>query len=91
MFPLTQEKATLRIAVPSNPAVEDFTTNAFTKWYEEQTNVAVEWVVLPAGDEGLQKLNLMLSSGDVPDVIMGFYDITQRCCSCTDSRAFFCR
>lgn len=76
LFPLTPQKATLRIAVPSNPAVEDFNTNAFTKWYEEQTNVAVEWVVLPAGDEGLQKLNLMLSSGDIPDVIMGFYDIT---------------
>lgn len=76
MFPLTEEKATLRVVIPSFTAVEDFTTNEFTKWYEEKTNVAVEWVIVPAGDEGLQKLNLMLSSGDIPDVIMGFYNIT---------------
>lgn len=76
MFPLTQEKATLRVALPSYPSVEDFNTNLFTKWYEEKTNVHVEWIILPAGDEGLQKLNLMLSSGDIPDVIMGFYNIT---------------
>lgn len=76
MFPLTEEKATLRVVIPSFTAVEDFNTNAFTKWYEEQTNVQVEWVIVPAGDEGLQKLNLMLSSGDLPDVIMGFYNIT---------------
>lgn len=76
MFPLTQEKQTLRIALPSNTSVEDFNTNEFTKWYEEKTNVHIEWIILPSGAEALQKLNLMLSSGDIPDVIMGFYDIT---------------
>lgn len=76
MFPLTEEKKTLRVAIPSYAQVEDFNTNAFTKWYEEKSNVKVEWVILPAAEEGLQKLNLMLSSGDVPDVIMGFYNIT---------------
>ena len=76
MFPLTDEKVTLRVALPSNTGVEDFTTNAFTKWYEEQTNVQVEWILLPAGAEALEKLNLMLSGGDLPDVIMGFGNIT---------------
>ena len=77
MFPLTQTKATLRIAIPANPSVEDFNTNAFTAWYEEKTNVHVEWIILPAeSSEGLAKLNLMLSSGDYPDVIMGFGGIS---------------
>ncbi len=72
MFPLTNTRATLRIAIPNNTSVEDFNTNAFTKWYEEKTNVQVEWIILPSGEEGLQKLNLLLSSGDLPEVIMGF-------------------
>jgi putative aldouronate transport system substrate-binding protein len=49
MFPLTEEKVTLRVALPSNTGVEDFNTNKFTQWYEEQTNVHVEWILLPPG------------------------------------------
>jgi putative aldouronate transport system substrate-binding protein len=75
MFPLTTEKVTLRVAIPGNASVEDFSTNTFTQWYEQQTNVHIEWIILPS-DEALAKLNLMLSSGDYPDVIMGFYDIS---------------
>jgi putative aldouronate transport system substrate-binding protein len=75
MFPLTTEKVTLRVAIPANASVEDFNTNTFTQWYEQQTNVHIEWIILPS-DEALAKLNLMLSSGDYPDVIMGFYDIS---------------
>jgi|HigsolmetaAR202D_1030399.scaffolds.fasta_scaffold00061_10 ABC-type sugar transport system, periplasmic component len=71
-FPIVDEKVTLRVAVANQPSVEDFATNEFTKWYEEKTNVHVEWIVLPEGEDGIQKLNLMLSSGDIPDVIMGF-------------------
>lgn len=71
-FPIVDEKVTLRVAVANQPSVEDFATNEFTKWYEERTNVQVEWIVLPEGEDGIQKLNLMLSSGDIPDVIMGF-------------------
>jgi putative aldouronate transport system substrate-binding protein len=49
--------------------VEDFDTNLFTKWYEEQTNVHIEWIVAPS-NEANEKLNLLLSSGDLPDVIL---------------------
>ncbi|WP_062105885.1 ABC transporter substrate-binding protein [Bacillus niameyensis] len=68
-FPITKEKVTLRVLVPSNPLVEDFKTNAFTKWYEEKTNVHIEWEVMPM-QNAEEKLNLILSSGDLPDVIM---------------------
>jgi putative aldouronate transport system substrate-binding protein len=68
-FPIVEEKVTLTVLIGGNPAVEDFNTNSFTKWYEEKTNVHAEFEVLPVkgGDE---KLNLILSSGDYPDIIM---------------------
>nr|WP_280518612.1 ABC transporter substrate-binding protein [Lederbergia wuyishanensis] len=68
-FPITKEKVTLRVLVPSNQTVEDFKTNTFTKWYEEKTNVHIEWEVMPSQNTE-EKLNLILSSGDLPDVIM---------------------
>src|SRR5699024_9501519 len=53
----------------SNSLVENFETNEFTKWYEEKTGVKVNWVVVP--EEGVvEQLNLILTSGDYPDVIM---------------------
>src|SRR5690625_1446331 len=68
-FPIVKEKATLDVLVPSNAFVQDFKTNEFTKWYEEKTGVHVNWEVVP--EEGVQeKLNLILTSGDYPDVIM---------------------
>lgn len=68
-LPITSEKVTLRVLVRSNPLVENFATNEFTKWLEEQTNVHIEWEVAPV-NEFKEKLNLVLVSGDLPDVIM---------------------
>ena len=70
-FPIVKEKVTLKVMVPSNSLVENFETNEFTKWYEEKTNVHVEWIVVPQ-QSASEKLNLMLASGDYPDVIMSF-------------------
>lgn len=69
-FPLVTEKATLKVMIPSNSLVENFETNEFTKWYEEKTNVHVEWIIVPQ-QSASEKLNLMLASGDYPDIIMG--------------------
>ncbi|HWO55893.1 MAG TPA: ABC transporter substrate-binding protein [Paenibacillus cookii] len=69
-YPLVKEKTTLKIMVRGNPLVENFETNEFTKWYEEKTNVHIEWEVVP--EQSMQeKLNLVLASEDYPDVIMG--------------------
>ncbi len=46
-FPITKEKVTLKVLVPAHPLVEDYKTNVFTKWYEEKTNVHIEWEVIP--------------------------------------------
>ncbi|RED52721.1 ABC transporter substrate-binding protein [Cohnella phaseoli] len=69
-YPITKEKVTLKVMVRGNPLVEDFATNEFTKWYEEKTNVHIEWEVVP--EQSMQeKLNLVLASEDYPDVIFG--------------------
>lgn len=69
-YPLVKEKTTLKVMVRGNPLVENFATNEFTKWYEEKTNVHIEWEVVP--EQSMQeKLNLVLASEDYPDVIMG--------------------
>lgn len=68
-FPIVEEKITLRVMTGANPAVEDFDTNEFTKYFEELTNIHVEWEIVPTSTVA-EKLNLALASGDLPDVIM---------------------
>lgn len=71
VFPIVEDKITLTVLVPQNAQVEDFSTNEFTKWLEDKTNIAIEWEVVPS--QGAQEaLNLRLASGDLPDIIMNF-------------------
>lgn len=70
-FPLTDEKETITIMVVQNPLVTDLVDNDFTKWYEEKTNVHVEWQIVQASSKQ-EKLNLALSSGEYPEVLMNF-------------------
>lgn len=68
-FPIVNEKITLKVMTGANASVEDFDTNEFTKYFEELTNIHVEWEIVPASTV-TEKLNLALASGDLPDVIM---------------------
>lgn len=68
-YPITQETSNLKVLMQNTAQVEDFATNEFTKWYEEKTNVHAEFELLPVVD-GTTKLNLILSSGDYPDIVM---------------------
>jgi len=70
-LPITNEKTTLKVLVRGSASVEDFATNEFTKWLEEKTNVHIEWEIAPE-KSAQEKLNLVLSGGDYPEVIMGF-------------------
>jgi putative aldouronate transport system substrate-binding protein len=70
-LPIVNEKVTLKVLVRGNSSVEDFATNEFTKWLEEKTNIHIDWEVAPE-KSATEKLNLVLSSGEYPDVIMGF-------------------
>ncbi|NQX58726.1 extracellular solute-binding protein [Paenibacillus qinlingensis] len=69
VLPITKEKTTLKVLSRTNPAVENFATNEFTKWLEEKTNIHLEWEV---ASDPKQKLNISLASGDYPDVYLGF-------------------
>ncbi|MCR8632257.1 extracellular solute-binding protein [Paenibacillus radicis (ex Xue et al. 2023)] len=71
VLPITKEKTTLKVLVTGRPNI-DFPTSSATKWVEDQTNVHVEWQVAPEGAEAQAKLNVVLASGDYPDVIMNF-------------------
>jgi len=69
-YPIVKDKITLRVMVPQIPQVVDFNTNEFTKWYEERTNIHIEWEMVPPGNIK-EKLNLVLASGDYPDIFLG--------------------
>lgn len=67
-MPITQEKTTLTIYAPKTNYIEDLTTNEFTQWYEEQTNIHVDWQI--ASGDLAQSKNVMLASGNYPDVML---------------------
>lgn len=70
-YPIVKDKITLKVLVRGNSLVEDWKTNGYTKWLEDKTNIHVEWTVTDENnDNARQQLNLILASGDLPDVIM---------------------
>lgn len=62
-FPIVKEKKTLKILSTG----EDFEKNEFLKWYEDYTNVHVEWELVPA-TAAQEKLQVKVASSDLPDV-----------------------
>jgi len=74
--PLTPETVTFRVLMVSSDEVTDYDDNAFTKWLEGKTNVHVQWDLVPE-DDVQSKLNVMLASGDIPDIIFGAVNPSQ--------------
>ena len=74
--PLTPETVTFRVLMVSSDEVTDYDDNAFTKWLEGKTNVHVQWDLVPE-DDAQSKLNVMLASGDIPDIIFGAVNPSQ--------------
>ena len=68
-FPVVKEKVTLKVLMRGQPLVEDFATNTYTKWLEDKTGVHLEWSLTDPTNYQ-QKMNLVLASGDLPDVLM---------------------
>lgn len=72
-FPVVTEPTTLKILIRATNGVADFEDNDYTKWLEEQTGIDLVFDVAPNNeDEAKQKLNLVLASGELPDVILNF-------------------
>lgn len=59
----------LKVAVIGDPAIEDWETNAYVKWLEEQTNIDLSFEVIPEEGAG-EKLGLILASGEYPDIFL---------------------
>lgn len=68
-FPIVKDKITLKMFATQNPQISDFSTNEATKYLEEKTNIHIEFQTAPS-DSAQEKVNLMLSSGDYPDIFM---------------------
>lgn len=72
-LPIVKEKITLKLGVPGTSFVEDYKTNAYTKYLEEKTNINLEFYEFPSSGGG-EKLNVMLASNtELPDIICGFH------------------
>jgi putative aldouronate transport system substrate-binding protein len=72
-FPIVNEKITLRVLLRATNGVSDYEVNEFTQWLEEKTNIDLVFDVAPMSqEESRQKLNLVLASGQLPDVIINF-------------------
>lgn len=68
-FPVVKDKVTYKAVVATGPFVEDMFTNKFTTFYEEKTNVHIEWQVI--SEQGAaEKVSIILASGDLPDFFM---------------------
>jgi putative aldouronate transport system substrate-binding protein len=69
-FPISAEKITMSAFIAPNALIENIETNEFTKWYEEKTNVHIEWDAVPQ-QARLERLNLILAADDLPEIIFG--------------------
>ncbi len=68
--PAQAEKVTFTAFIVQQPnGMTDITTNTFTKWLEEKTNVHLDMTVVQ-NDGSKDKLTLMLASDDYPELIL---------------------
>lgn len=65
-------QVTLTIGLAQNLLVEDYDTNAYTRWLEETTGYNIEFYYFPAGDDAKTKLTTMLlNEEELPDILWG--------------------
>lgn len=68
-FPIVKEKQTLRVFCAQDTPVENYDTNDFTKWYEDKTNIHIQWEAVQGAYMG-EKLQVKLAAGDFADIYM---------------------
>lgn len=67
--PAPASKVTIKMFAPQLASIENMETNLFTKHLEEKTNVHIQWDLVP-NDALNERKQLMLASGDYPEVIL---------------------
>ncbi len=71
-FPIVEEKVTISALAPVSAPNNDlsYEANEFTKWYEDKTNVHIDWNV--SNNEDMQtKLSILMASNELPDLLFG--------------------
>jgi len=70
-LPLVTEETTITIGLPQQANTEDYETNEYTKWIEEQTGLNLDFVYFSNDyDEAVTQLNLMIAGGEkLPDIL----------------------
>ncbi|MCL2253362.1 MAG: extracellular solute-binding protein [Lachnospiraceae bacterium] len=66
------EKITIRLAAPQNAYIENFDTNFYKLWLEEQTQLKIEMTWLPAEDAERLAMLALATGEDLPDAYVGF-------------------
>ncbi|WP_152394997.1 ABC transporter substrate-binding protein [Paenibacillus guangzhouensis] len=68
-YPIVKKPMTIKMFAPQLSTIENMETNTYTKFLEEKTNIKIEWDLVP--DNALNdRKQLMLASGDYPEVIL---------------------
>jgi putative aldouronate transport system substrate-binding protein len=75
--PLTEEPVSFSVVTMQNAGVSSFEDNRYTDWLEEKTNVHIDWQLVPE-EEAEGRLNLMLASGDIPEMIFSIVSPSQQ-------------
>jgi len=71
-LPIVKEPIVLNCGVPASITIEDWETNEYTLFLEEQTGIDLQFQTFPS-DEFATKIDLMMAAGgdDLPEVIFG--------------------
>lgn len=69
-YPVVSEPVSLTFLTMQPVYIEDFNTNKFAQYWSEKTGVTIKWETIPR-DAVKEKLNIILASGDYPDVFFG--------------------
>lgn len=70
-YPLVSDRVTLTFWWPfagQMGETSDLNDTDFWQWYEELTNVSIEWIIPPAGGDR-DAFNLLFAAGDIPDIL----------------------
>ncbi|GHU84861.1 ABC transporter substrate-binding protein [Spirochaetia bacterium] len=68
-FPIVKEKETITVMTYDNGTNVFGDANRFTRYYEEKTNVKVNWIIVPL-EQFKERVNLALAGGDKIDLII---------------------
>ena len=71
-LPLVKDKITLNLGVRDYKYVQDYETNEYTKWLEEQTNIDLDFTLFPTSNH-MEKFRLLVASDSkLPDIMINF-------------------